>query len=79
MHSNQQRFEAAYTSGQIFFEYCKNQRTNDCLIHAVNAAVGDSLFTSSEQVLRLMSLRGKRASKKTIDLKVQRGVSPAHF
>jgi len=75
----QARFESAYTSREIFFKYCKNQRTNDCLVHAVNASVGDALFTTREQVIRLMSVRGKKSKKKTIDLKVKGGISPSIF
>jgi hypothetical protein len=41
--------------------------------------VGDALFTTREQVIRLMSVRGKYSKKKTIDLKVKGGVSPSIF
>jgi hypothetical protein len=45
----------------------------------VNASVGDALFTTREQVIRLMSVRGKKSKKKTIDLKVKGGISPSIF
>lgn len=69
MSYDHERSEKAYNENAIFFQYCKNNHTNDCLIHAVNAAVGDALFTCKEQVMRLMEVRGKRSKKKTIGLK----------
>jgi len=45
----------------------------------VNAAVGFALFTTREQVIRLMHVRSKYSKKKTIDLKVKGGVSPTYF
>ena len=64
---------------RFFFEACKRENTNDCLIHALNYALGCPWFTTREQVVRLIFKRRHFSWEEAIDQKVRGGVTPSQL
>ena len=61
--------------GSTFFECCKREYTNDCLVHALNYALGHPWFTRREQIVRQIFKRKGCTFQEAIEQKVFGGIS----